>query len=156
MSAPTDAQALLAWMDDAHYAVEMGHALSPVMIMALAATPTHAAASVGAVPTLARTWFLEEYERVAKAQMRDPVPFSGTDADIQRWRERQAMRSDDLAQLLHQHAQCLIAARAFVSGRPVSRLRPAPGAAGGKKGKARPTRRTAARVALDALGEDAA
>ena len=118
MTTRDDAAALLAWMDDAHLAVDMGHALSPSMCLALLATPTHPTSRPFDATTLPRTWFLEEYETRMRTQLRDPVPFGGTDDQITAWRETQALTSDDLGELLHQHTQCLAAARAFVARRP--------------------------------------
>jgi hypothetical protein len=156
MSAPSDATALLAWMDDAHAAIELGHLLSPSMCLALLATPTHAAARPFDATTLPRTWFLEEYEDRMRTQLRDPVPFGGTDEQITRWREQQARTSDDLGELLHQHTQCVEAARAFVAGRPaVARRSPLAARSSAKQGKPRPRRETATEQALRIAGEAA-
>jgi hypothetical protein len=154
MSAPSDATALLAWMDDAHAAIELGHLLSPSMCLALLATPTHAAARPFDATTLPRTWFLEEYEDRMRTQLRDPVPFGGTDEQITRWREQQARTSDDLGELLHQHTQCVEAARAFVAGRPaVARRSPLAARSAAKQGK---PRLSAADMALEAMRQEEA
>lgn len=156
MTAPTDAQALLAWMDDAHAAVDLGHVLSPAMVLALMATPTQAAKGGRAPAGAARTWFLEEYETMMRRQLRDPVPFGGTEADVQAWRDRQDRISADLAELAHMHAVCLGHARAFVRGQATAALGTGATAAAARgKAKGRTTRRTAASVALDAIGEAA-
>lgn len=120
MNTKADAAALLAWMDDAHAAIEMGHLISPVMALALAATPTTPVGRLTDHTTAARTWFLEEYEQMMRTQLRDPVPFGGTSEDIDKWRDKQAARADDLAQLLHMHTVCLMAARAFVARMPLT------------------------------------
>jgi hypothetical protein len=117
MTVSADAAALLAWMDDAHHAVDIGHCLTQEMCLALVATPTTAA---GTFPPSARTWFLEEYEREMRVQLRDPVPMAGSTLDVSRWRERQVQRSDYLAELLHLHTSCLSAARRFVGREQVS------------------------------------
>jgi hypothetical protein len=132
----TDAAALLAWMDDAHAAVDAGRALTPPMLLALAATPARGAGR-------AHTWFLEEAGRVLRRQLRDPMPMTGPDAELARWRERQGRLDADLTHLLHQHAECLAAARAFVAGRAADHRR--------ASARSRPARHLAARVALDAI-----
>lgn len=151
-----DAAALLAWMDDAHHAVDLGHALSPAMCLALMATPDQPAARALDAATMPRTWFLEEYERVMRTQLRDPVPFGGPDGLIDTWRQKQARHSDDLANLLHQHTRCVELARAFAGHTPaVSFAAPLAGVRPDAKGKGKPRRRSAASVALDAVQEAA-
>ena len=156
MTTRDDAAALLAWMDDAHAAVELGHCISPVMGLALTATPTVAPGRWSDPTQSARTWFLEEYEQMMRTQLRDPVPFGGTNDDIDAWRDKQTRRSEVLAELLHMHTVCLLAARAFVARVPLS------GPIGALTGrtrratpKTRPTRETAAERALRAMQEAA-
>jgi hypothetical protein len=87
-----------------------------------------------------------------RRQLRDSVPFGGTDADLQAWRDRQDRISADLAELAHLHAVCLGHARAFMAGRGAVALSTGAGAAKARgKGKGRTPRRTAASVALDAM-----
>ncbi len=108
----TPARAVLIWLEDAHTALDLGHALSDSMARALVATPDHPPAADALHP---RTWYLEEYERVMRQQLRDPVPMAGPIALVDEWRDRQVQRSDRLAQLLDWHAECIALALAFVA-----------------------------------------
>lgn len=146
----SDARAVLLWMEDAHFALDLGHACSDSMVRALVATPDLPPTGAHDTP---RTWYLEEYERVMRQQLRDPVPMAGTLDDVERWRDRQGRRSDRLADLLDQHAECIALARAFVRREDASTardLRPRRAPVAVK----RPGRR-AADLALDTLGHAA-
>jgi hypothetical protein len=142
----SDAAALVAWMDDAHAAIELGHCISEDMAFALLATPTTAGAFTPPGP---RTWFLEEYEQVMRRQLRDPVPFGGTDAEVTSWREKQTRRGDELAALLHDHTRAVASARAFIERLPAPARKRAERAA--RKGAAPRPRATAAEAALAAV-----
>lgn len=156
MNTKADAAALLAWMDDAHAAIDLGHCISPVMALALAATPTTTPGRLTDPTTAARTWFLEEYEQMMRRQLRDPVPFGGTTEDIDTWRDKQSARAEDMAQLLHMHSVCLLAARAFVARKPLTGpVATLTGQTPRAHTKSRPKRETAAEQALRTMQEAA-
>ncbi len=148
----TPARAVLLWLEDAHFALDLGHALSDSMARALVATPDHPPAADALHP---RTWYLEEYERLMRQQMRDPVPMSGPVVLVDEWRERQARRSDRLAQLLDWHAECIALALAFVAREEAATARGVwRGTRPGTTKTKRPGRR-ATDLALDALRDAA-
>lgn len=145
-------EAMQMWMDDAHYALDLGHGFTDSMVRALVATPEHPPAGAHDTP---RTWYLEEYERVMRQQMRDPVPMSGPIELVDEWRQRQAQRSDRLAQLVDLHSESIALAHAFVARTDAASARGVLRVQRPEKAKGRRPGRRAADLALDALRDAA-
>jgi hypothetical protein len=135
---------LLAWFEDAQYALEtLDGALSVTWLKALLAQPARL------MPGQRRTWYLEEAERVQRQMMRDVMPMQG---EITDWRERQDRRESLVLTYLDQHAEACAEAAYYArlgtrSARPAS-TRPVAPRSAAKKTK---TRLSAADMALGTL-----
>lgn len=131
MTALATADELLAWIDEAHDAVEMlDGPLATTWLRALCAQPERV------VPGERRTWYLEEAERLQKERVRDGFP--QTEADAEAWRDRQDRREARILGLLDQHTAALSEAADYVRRTgvwaPRGATKPTPKRAPRKKG----------------------
>jgi hypothetical protein len=75
-------------------------------LRALVATPQRP----GRAATDRHTFWIEEYARVMKMQLRDVIPMDGGADAVQAWRHRHDDRHLQLDSLCDAHAECLVAA----------------------------------------------
>lgn len=128
-AAPWPTRDLSQWVDDAHHALTewaegRGDRLSVDTLRALVAAPDR----TGRSASDRQTFWLEEYGRVMKDQLRDTFPIGGGEVAVAVWQQRQSARHAQLDSLLDAHAECLVATGdrgALAEGRQTKRRRTA-------------------------------
>ena len=97
---PTAAAALTQWFDHAQRAYEGDGGLSPDQLLALAIRPESKSGT-------ARTYYLDEYERVLQKKLAFTVPAPQGPLEWQHYRHMIAFYERDMAALLELHADAV-------------------------------------------------
>ena len=102
---------LVAWMDDATHAILEGGYLDADRLLAYSSRPETAGKAGMRV-----TYWLEEMERLQKAQLRDGFPMQGNALEADAWRTRQDDRQSQMDYCAGTHAECLLRAALWARG----------------------------------------
>jgi hypothetical protein len=100
------ADELLAWIGEAHEALDYEIQISTTWLRALAAQPERH------LPGQRRTSYLETADRLQRERLRDPFP--ADEAEAIAWRDRQDRRELRIAEALDRHADALVEAAHYV------------------------------------------